>query len=259
MSTRKVTSKSPTKTRAKAKRAPAVAAASAANFACPPRLYHGTAGRYLDRILAEGLLPRSKLPVVDGAVEQGNWEHTVPSNPAVVYVTNAYPLHFCAASLRSEDAHGLIVEIDSAQLDAELLRPDEDFLEQIMRGRDDLPAEWSLTQRNVYYRDRMADYDPLQSLRLLGTMAYAGPIPPAAITRILLVKAKTIGRLIRLGFDPMIALANYRFMGAFYRSGTRWMFGDVERIDDLREDLQATLSRDGIEVATPDQLRGSAR
>ncbi len=229
-------------------------ASSAKLEAIPTRLYHGTAGRWLDTILQQGLLPRVKLEQSNGRNSEGNWEHSVPSHPELVYLTNAYPLHFTGASLLEDETNGLIVEIDTTKLDPDRFRPDEDFLEQATRGHDDLDPNMPLAVRNRHYRDRIADYEALPSLQHLGTVGYAGSIPFAAIARIMVVETSAIGRLIMLGFDPVISLANYRHAGSFYRSGTRWMFGDTDLIYDLPARLKPALSREGITTYVRDEL-----
>jgi methionyl-tRNA synthetase len=78
------------------------------------KLYHGTDGRNIRRILRDGIHPRK-------ITRKNNWGHSVPSNPHAVYLTTAYAGYF--AMLASKSGLLGIVEVDSDKLDEDLLRP----------------------------------------------------------------------------------------------------------------------------------------
>src|SRR5215831_10174199 len=113
-------------------------------------LYHGTGETAAREAMQAGLLPRR-------LTKKSNWKHTVPSNPGAVYLTDAYPGYF-AANAASRKERMAIIEVDSARLDPWRLGADEDVLEQALRRQDDLPQEWTMRQRTLYYRKRQFDY-----------------------------------------------------------------------------------------------------
>jgi hypothetical protein len=185
------------------------------------RLYHGTAARHVPAILERGLIPRGK--------RRGNWQHTVTSNPATVYLTNAYGFHFANQATKSgEDL--AIVEVDTDRLFN--LAPDEDFLEQVTRKNGPAPLDQPMKERTLWYRTRLYLYEHLwpDSLEHLGTCGHIGPIEPTAITRVATVPhASYMEMIFAEGLDPMISVLNYRIMGPHYRNSMRWIFGDEER------------------------------
>lgn len=168
-------------------------------------------------ILQDGLRPR-----VSTGMSQ--WEHTAESHPDAVYLTSAYPLHF-AANAKGKGSLA-ILELDTALLEPKLLVADEDAL-ALANGKS-CPADWTLMQRLDYFRERMQDYPATESLRVLGTCAYLGTIPQAAIRRIVEITERDAVRLVIGGFDPVIAPVNYTFMGEQYEQSVRWLFGDDE-------------------------------
>ena len=218
----------------------------------PDVLYHGTAARFLPAILQDGIKPR-------GRFNKGNWQHTVTSNAKAVYLTDAYGLHFasCAAG---EDDKAVILEIDTRALRGDCLIADEDTLEQANRGRDNLPEDWNLKRRTLYYRARAHNHSGLLTLKYMGTCCYKGTIIPEAIKRAVILDAEVEARLVVCGFDPQISIIHYSMLGERYREGMRWMFGDAGETFKLipvsPEFLKASgieehpLIREGIEVIT---------
>src|SRR5262245_46070163 len=91
-------------------------------------LYHGTRAAFLPQILEQGVKPRGD--------KDGNWQHTVTSNPYTVYLSVCYGLYF---AMNARDQAGLpngnvaILEIDTDKLDHQRLVPDEDAIERATR------------------------------------------------------------------------------------------------------------------------------
>lgn len=170
------------------------------------KLYHGASSEMLPQILKRGLLPRGK--------KSGNWEHTIESRPDCVYLTNAYAPYF----------GDLIIEIDTNILHEWRLLPDEDAVEQCMRGKDGIEGDYK--QRTEVIRNRLDQYvgngQWKGSLQALGTCAYQGKIPPHAFTRYTVIPVST-----RMYWDPVMVLLNYRLCGGRYRMQTARLFGDV--------------------------------
>ncbi len=178
-------------------------------------LHHGTSERTARKALLEGLLPRSERR------SKGNWSHSVESHPGAVYLTNSYSIHFATQATKA-DERGAVLEIDTGFLNPFKLVPDEDCLEQVGRGQDDIPG--TLRLRTLHYRRLLPTYQGHDkhevSLRALGNCCYLGAIPPAAISRVAFFNPM---ELIGVS-DPSISLPNYKYMGAHYRYLSRWLF-----------------------------------
>lgn len=219
-------------------------------------LYHGTSERHLETILQFGLQARR-------TKWSGNWDHSCSSNPNAVYLSVAYALYFATATIdiTDEQTRLIVIEVDETQLDTNLLRADEDALEQLGRGRDGLPKNWTMKKRNEYYRKRIDDYPHTVSLAALGNCTYLSDIPTAAIQRVAFVDQRVYSEMMLRGYDPTITVMNYRLLGQRYRDATTWLF-DPHLITNTLEDfgLVKTMSlplpdtRDGIEVIDFAQL-----
>lgn len=196
----------------------------------PTYLYHGTSARYLKSILRVGLEPRGT------RATRNNWKHVAhQSNPRMVYLTDSYAPYFAHNACRDND-DVLIVEVALDSLNPANLFPDEDFLEQVSRGRDDLPANLTLSQRTLRYRKRQFEFDTVvptgnpeipfwfqASLAGLGTCSHRGTISPEVITRFVTYPYKSN---IQFNFvwDPTITLINQHICGSRYRELTRRLF-----------------------------------
>jgi hypothetical protein len=163
------------------------------------KLYHGTDGRNIRKMLRDGIHPRK-------LTRKNNWKHGAESNPHAVYLTTAYAGYF--ARLASKTSLLGILEIESSELDEDLFRPDEDFIEQASRK-----AEEDIQGRTEYFRDNIHDYAHLweKSLEYLGTCSYVGNILPSAITRASTFDSKKNRYIARELLDPTITIANFRF------------------------------------------------
>jgi hypothetical protein len=207
------------------------------------KLYHGTDGRNIKRMLRDGIHPRK-------ITRKNNWGHSVSSNPHAVYLTTAYAGYF--AMLAAKTSLLGILEIDSSRLDKELFRPDEDFIEQAARKTDE-----GMKERTKHFRDNIEDYSHLwkKSLEYLGTCSYAGNIPPSAITRASTFDYKKNRYIARELLDPTITIANFRFCADKYQALTSWLIGDDIEPDrlllvprsmfgEIPKDVRTTLEED---------------
>lgn len=193
-------------------------------------LYHGTNGAWVDHILRRGLEPRGHRQ------SRNNWKH-VPhqSNPRCVYLTNSYAPYFAFNAARGKHPSCAVVEVDTDLLDHDHLLPDEDFLEQAGRQVDQVPG--TMSQRTLHYRKLQAGGYGLaakgtglelgwqDSLRHLGTCAYRGSVPAAALTRAVVWPHLPNAWLVLI-WDPTITLINQRICGDRYRALTARLFGD---------------------------------
>lgn len=187
----------------------------------PPRfLYHGTSESVARRILAEGVRPRGK------RADRGRW--AVRSNPGCVYLTDVYGPYFAAHAAKGGERWA-VLEVDRRRLDAGLLRPDEDCLEQCRRPHDAEPLRsMPMVARTYHYRDRIDAFADLwpDSLRAMGTCGYRGVIPPAAIRRVALYDPRAGSPITTAVTDPTITPMNHMICGRKYAELTRWFLGD---------------------------------
>lgn len=183
----------------------------------PPFLYHGTRAAHQARILEHDLVPRGQSGV-------SQWQHTAESRPDAVYLTSAYPLHFAINAQGEGDL--LILEVDTAKLNPSLLVADEDALAQSLNEL--ATRRMTLLEKTLYYRDRSHHYSAEDSLALLGTCAYLGPVPAAALSRAARIRLEDVGTLIIGGFDPVVSPINFSIFGDEYRESIKWLFRDTE-------------------------------
>lgn len=207
------------------------------------KLYHGTSSEHLMDILKNGIRPRG--------IREGNWEKC-PSRPDCVYLTDAYGF-FYAGSTIDDKGTMCIIEVD---VPTDGLLPDEDFVEQAMRHDVDteqdpdynvLAATWAIRDNLEAYRKY---WDA--SLLGLGNVAYQATIQPHQITRYALVDDTAF----LMAFDPVICLANYGLMGAYYRNSMKWLFDPkAEFEEDMlgRSDAIREMPRINIKVI-PDEF-----
>ncbi len=195
------------------------------------KLYHGTNGRYIQRILSQGIRPR-------GGRKHNNWKHTVSSNPHATYLTIAYPLHFVFNSTNGSGT-GAVFEVESDLLDKFMLLPDEDVLAQADQ-LGNLHGS-TLFERTKWYRKHLAQWMDghswTKSLEIMGTCCHLGTIPPEAITRYVKFSIKKNMGL-AWQFDPSISIINFHILGPMYRASTVALFGD-EPNDELKLVLEA--------------------
>lgn len=190
-------------------------------------LYHGTTLEAARAAREVGILTRAQ-------AKRSNFSHVdAPSGRDRVYMTDAYAPHFSYCACCNRDVfEAAVLRVDTSMLDVDDLMPDEDYLEQMTRGRDDLPKKWTTSRRTRFYKKRahlLSDRDQMtweDSLAGLGTCAHLGAIPPEAITGLASWSYRGEGSMMCLAFDPTITMLNYQFRGGYYRVLMRMLFGD---------------------------------
>lgn len=217
------------------------------------KLYHGTSSTNLKSILTEGLKPRGR--------KKGNWSHSIESNPKAVYLTIAYPFHFAHNVSKKENL--VVFEVETDLLPPWLLAPDEDFLEQVTRDKE----EWSHVTGDFIARTRWFRKRALKefghnwelSIKGMGTCCFYGKIAPTVIKRYAIVPYTSN---IALKQDATITPLNYLIIGPYYRDLVRHTFGDPLQEQDSHTFRQREVNgklwghnledtpRDGIEVVT---------
>lgn len=205
------------------------------------KLYHGTSQRAASAAVVSGIHPRKQ--------RKGNWKHTVTSRSDAVYLTDAYAMYFAINAQKNQEEKVAVIEIDSSLLNPWLLAPDEDALEQINRGKDQLDPCLTMEQRTKIYRKQLHKYTGNSqweaSIKTIGNCCYLSSVPMAAITRIAIINVAQAPIYCMNCMDPTITIMNYQILGNKYRGLTKWLFGDDLGIDSPKErvsleDLQAT-------------------
>ena len=209
----------------------------------PQYLYHGFDWRKASQVETNGLRPQKITRT------RAQWSYAVESRPDSIYLTDVYAPYcsFMASDDELEDFHFAIAEVDTTKLDTSRWRPDEDYLAQVDQ------REMSLADAVKWYRDHIdmfADHY-LDSLKMLGTVAYQGRIRSQAIARIS-VKPMKGNELVGLpaAADPLISILNHRFCAKKYAYITKVLMGDEPPAEDEYEFDRITC---GKEVA--DALR----
>jgi hypothetical protein len=190
------------------------------------KLYHGTTERVARLALLEGLKPRA----LTG--DAGHWKHTVDSNPDHVYLTSVYAVYFATCAWEKGDRLA-ILEVDTDLLDDGMMRPDEDFLEQVTRGRGPGPKRGGMKARTHWFRKRLDGFAHHweDSARGLGTCSHRGTIPASAITRAAAFKPDPC--IAQSALDPAICLINYQICRGKYVALTRWAIGDEVTVEEF--------------------------
>ncbi|WPM83004.1 hypothetical protein R5W60_21280 (plasmid) [Brucella pseudintermedia] len=178
------------------------------------RIWHGTSSVHLESILGEGLKPRGS--------KASNWK--AASHADLVYLSQAYALHYAGNAVDKEGGDVLLVEIDTELLpETRSMLADEDaILSALSMGIIERPAfaeyDPELTLHNVaeLITADLGKYaeigaDAAWSLSVIGNCTHAGIIPPEAITRIVTYSAEANWWI---GFhDPVVAIPNFRYLG----------------------------------------------
>lgn len=199
-------------------------------------LYHGTSDAVLDKIMTEGIRPRSLTGMT-------NWKMSVESGRDRVYLSRAFAPYFAMVAADSYGGNPVVLEIATVALDPELLLPDEDALEQGSRklGATELLhcPQSGMVDRTLYFRRnarRLSRQMPnlwLRSLQVLGNCCYRGTVPPEAIVASRVFES-TASVILDWG-DPTISVLAYAILGGRYRVMTDKMFGRMSALEDLRD------------------------
>lgn len=211
-------------------------------------LYHGTSEWAAQSALTRGLQPRSMHGM-------DNWNHTVSSNADAVYLTDTWACHYAINAMLSHprlpDLETVlrkriaVLEIETRNLVQNKLHPDEDAMEQ--NGRDKDGFKGTMHERTLFYRTVAKQSSHWQdSLKLLGTCAYYGPISPRHIKRVAYFQPKINPIMSNVMVNGQVSVPAYKFCGYIHRNCIRWLFGDpitpedidVMSVRDLGDDAQ---------------------
>jgi len=192
------------------------------------RLFHGTSERHIEKILKDGLAPRS----VNGNT---NWAHSINSDERNVYLTTTYAGYFAVQAIGEYEEERLaIIEVDTPQLFKTRLYPDEDFIGQAVHMLGNKLSESNalfkfkgktlleITQEVVDNASMWKGYWK-DSLKYMGTVAHRGTIPKTQIKKIALSQLNGFTAAV---VDPCIAIVNFKFMRGKYDMYTRILMGE---------------------------------
>lgn len=188
------------------------------------KVYHGTSEEVARMARTRGLLPR------EASGSAGQWTEC-PSRGDMIYLSRSYAPYFAACA---SDGNWGLVEVDTDLLNEESLHPDEDFLEQVTRGRDGIDDE--IVDRTRYYREILEDYQEHWALSVehLGNCAHLGAIPPDAITGVVIFDPQSNPGIAMMAMDPQITILNHRLLGATkYNALTDWFFGFIPNLSEI--------------------------
>ena len=206
------------------------------------RLCHGTSEARLHHILREGIRPRT-------GSQRGNFDGEFASLAGHTYLTGHYALCYAEHAsprpimqkgrLSRRNPKRVIIDVDTWQLDPNLLRPDEDALRQYLGTVEMLSDDAAF--RRVYRRtptdvdrallQRIVDLIPggaafvtldaeamrelwPHSYRLIGSMAYKGVVPPEAIIRYATIDRFYAERIMAWVENTEMNLVNHHLLGA---------------------------------------------
>lgn len=175
-------------------------------------LYHATNAINLPAILEHGITPRAERP--------SRWKKA-PSRHDRVYLTAIFGFYFAAAAVTQEHQTSVILEIDASELEPELLRPDEDALVQLLQ------AAGIVQEHEMHHIASNEDFSEVNhlwsdALRLLGNVAYEGPIPPEAIRRVATIE--WTNRLYKRALQPKVTIETATSIGGYLRRLCYWIF-----------------------------------
>ena len=210
------------------------------------RLFHGTSGKAVSKILEQGIQPRRR-------TKKTNWDNA-PSHPNAIYLTTCYAGYFAHCAVKRSTLLGM-VEIDTDKLYEAFLRPDEDFLEQAFREggnrinkplRDTLKGK-DMLECTAWFREHLDEFSHVwrASVDNIGNCCYMGRIAPEAITRAVTFDYKLNSEIGLEFLNPTITLANYKFCSQRYKALTAWLFGDPVQVEDFLAPMPALESLDG--------------
>lgn len=177
------------------------------------------------RMLVEGIRPR----VLTGKTSK--WKR-IPSSKDRVYLTEIYAPYYANAAAKDGEKWGLI-EVDVDRLDKKLLRPDEDFIAQVLKKTSRKTAD--LLKLTAEVRDSIDDWQALwsKSIEWMGTCSYKGVVPPEAITRVAIYDPESNPMMTLAALDPSISIENYRICANKYRAITRWFFLEAVAAEEI--------------------------
>ncbi len=201
-------------------------------------LYHGTSEHIGRCALTEGLLPRRDHK------QNTNWEHSIESNPDMIYLTQTYAGYFAAnaVQIKSNDKNSTkekwaIIEIDVTHREHRLY-PDEDVLAQAAKEPSTKITGFetmSLIETTRFFRNHLTRYKSQwrNTLKLMGTVGYKGGLPPNAIKRVAIFDPKENPAIALQLTDPSITPLNHKLMNQKYEILTRWLMGENISAEDM--------------------------
>lgn len=135
------------------------------------KLYHGTSLTAFNSIKVDGIKPRRN-------VIKPNWSEdtNVPGHPEMVYLTRtkiSAEFHALNAAINKSDNIGVVLELDTNDLDVSCLRVDEHYLDLLQRG---FYHSCPISLRKVQVEQAYGDCRWEESLEKVGLCCHVGKI-----------------------------------------------------------------------------------
>lgn len=208
------------------------------------KIYHGTAGKLIDTILKDGILPRSM-------TGNSNWEK-FKSRDDMIYLTTAYPLYFAANAIKSVKTDPMVIfEVDMDRLSFKNLYPDEDFVAQVMAQHRGVGLE--VIHEEIKGKLDLYKHTWPVSLAKMGTCSHQGRIPPEAITRYAKIEIGDRWALFESMLDPMIMPINYMARGKFYKDFVKWIMGGRKKLPQIEDFLNIRKNYRAMKKSIPEE------
>jgi len=189
-------------------------------------LFHGTSAVYKDRILREGLLPRSRTGISNWSKQCGG---RIESKPHLVYLTLSYPVYFALQA--GEEADDLLIL--KVRVKGSELYPDEDFLAYIvkMQKKIDVPLE----EINPLVEPLKNKHMASMSLKHNG-IAAVKKVTPRRIIDHRTIQFDDWQTIMALGGDSMPTPMNFRVLGTRYNMAVEALFeeGELAAVEVMR-------------------------
>jgi len=185
-------------------------------------IYHGTSAAAVPCILKDGLQPRR----ISGVQPTSN-DPICQGHPDCVYLAYGYASFFAADKVGSDEGEAAILEIDSNLLNPGLFLPDDYVLGQLLSG-DPGRAHDSNEKIAAEARDGMTQLNSQweKSLELMGTCAYHGTVPPAAIKRVCYIDFLKMKPAMFFDItDIGVSVQAFSVCAAKYRMVDGWFWG----------------------------------
>lgn len=168
--------------------------------------------------------------------------------------TDTYALFFADAALTG-DERSVVIEVDADLLKERNLRPDEDFIVQVLLAQGKIKEGMDIKEAAASIDVDTYAHEWEKSLHHLGNVAYVGTIPTSAITRIAVYKSQ--GPII-MGGDPCITMTNHRLLGKNGKALISWLFdGEIPDIEHVSEEyLLSELEKNPGDTMFTKMLKG---
>ena len=196
------------------------------------KIYHGTSHSIARRAASRGL-PPDNLQFLPRNLNN-EW---VISNPDMVYLSTTCAL---MDAVESDETQVAVIEIETDKLDKEKFYPNEDFIFEILKRRNEYfqTSEDSKLHKYVRANADMFKGHWGESLQMLGNICYKGLVPAKAIVRYAIFDLSKNSSILTASMNPDICcVTNHSVIGKFYKQFIDWLFDEVRELPHIKERL----------------------